>query len=121
MNKIETETSYIHINTNGVLVAEQKGNIHIYPKDFKNSIVIYKSLCRDKKLPFLLVVGEYVDFPQSSLNFNSANYQNDLFSAQAIVLTGLPQRILFNNYVKIHPCVYLEEFFLTEKKLKIGF
>lgn len=107
----KTNISQIRLDASGILIAEHKPGVEATKEDIIACIDIYGNLCQDRKRPNLLVIGRYMEFDLEAVKFNAPARQNAFFSAQAIVVQDLPQRILVRHYCDKFPAEYERRIF----------
>ncbi len=116
--KITTNISTIELYEEGILIVRQKNDIEVTGDDLSESLSIYEKVCAGKKKKVILYIGQHVQFSEDAVKFKALQKQNELFSAQAVVLTDLPQRILLNFYFNKHPSEYARQIFSTEDEAR---
>jgi hypothetical protein len=84
--------------------------------DAKELVEDLKIICKDKSAPILKIPGKYSSIDNDARKFISSSEGMKSSSAEALVTTYLPHRIIGNFYLTVNKPVKPTAFFETEDK-----
>ena len=115
-NTFETEKVIISLLEGGIVRVYVKEGAAIEEKDLHQFHAIYLDLMENDEAPFVVIFGKYSRSSKEARE-KFANVQRAKFkSAEALVLNGLPHRIIANFYIKVYKPKHPTRIFSTEQE-----
>ncbi len=115
-NSIETNTAFIELTMEGIVVVRKKNDAFIEREDAEKNCQIHRDLVGNVPTPCMIIMEDMQNTSPEALEYYGLPTHEEYRSAEAFVIEQLGVRLIVDHYMKTSEMGYPRATFATQEE-----